>query len=92
MRDTNMLQSHAHVHHSGYTYSQLRPLISAMLSCCDDPTKHHAAVFEKYGDKRFKRASFFVQTELDKGFVLPSIAKGSTLTTAEAKAYQSSYV
>lgn len=62
-----------HVYYSGYTYSQLRPFLMTMQSCCEDPTKHHAAVFEKYGDKRFKRASLFVQSETDKGFSLPGV-------------------
>jgi len=48
-----------------------------MLSCCEDPQKHHAAVFDKYGDKRFKRASFYVQSEMAKGFSLPPLARSS---------------
>lgn len=48
-----------------------------MLSCCEDPQKHHAAIFEKYGDKRFKRASFYVQSEMAKGFILPPLARPS---------------
>lgn len=68
-----------HIHYSGYLYNQLRPLLLAMLSCCEDPQKHHCAVFDKYGDKRFKRASFFVQSELDKGFVLPSVTRFNTV-------------
>lgn len=60
-----------HVHYSSYTYAQLRPLLAAILSCCEDAQKHHAAVYDKYGDRRFKRASFYVQTEMDSGFTLP---------------------
>jgi len=74
------LQSPAHVYYSQYTYSQLRALLVAMLSCCEDPQKHHAAVFEKYGDKRFKRASFYVQSEMAKGFALPSLPRTSNAT------------
>ena len=48
-----------------------------MLSCCEDPQKHHAAVYDKYGDKRFKRASYFVQSEMNKGFVLPLVPRAS---------------
>ncbi|KAI9671388.1 MAG: hypothetical protein M1831_004297 [Alyxoria varia] len=62
-----------HIYYSGYTYNQLRPLLSTMVSCCDDPNKHHTAVFDKYGDKRYKRASYFVQSVMDKEFVLPPI-------------------
>jgi hypothetical protein len=43
-----------------------------IMECCRNPAKHHAAVFEKYSDRRFKRASLFVQTEMEKGFMLPS--------------------
>jgi G2/mitotic-specific cyclin 3/4 len=42
-----------------------------LLECCHAPRRHHAAVFEKYCDKRYKYAAEFVQTELDKGFTLP---------------------
>jgi G2/mitotic-specific cyclin 3/4 len=41
--------------------------------CCQNPEKHHAAVFEKYSDRRYKRASLFVQAEMNKGFILPSL-------------------
>ncbi|KAI0012742.1 cyclin-like protein [Xylariaceae sp. FL0662B] len=60
-----------HVHYSCYTYTQLKPLIGMMLDCCRIGRKHHAAVFEKYADKRFKRASLYVEGEIAKGFSLP---------------------
>ncbi|KAK7514254.1 cyclin-like protein [Phyllosticta citriasiana] len=60
-----------HVHYSGYTYDQIRPLVSVILECSQHPQKHHAAVYEKYSDKRFKRASLFVEQEIRKGFTLP---------------------
>ena len=44
-----------------------------MMECCEHPLKHHAAVFEKYSDRRYKRASTFVKGEMEKGFVLPSV-------------------
>jgi G2/mitotic-specific cyclin 3/4 len=65
------------VYFSGYTYSQLRPLIAAILSCCEDPARHHAAIFEKYADKRFRRASTFVETIMRKGFSLPAVPRPS---------------
>lgn len=70
---TDVQQSPAHKYYSGYTWSQLRPLVSMMLECCENPQKHHAAVFEKYEDRRYKRASTFVQTELRRGFTLPPL-------------------
>ena len=44
-----------------------------IMDCCRNPAKHHSAVFEKYSDRRYKRASLFVQAETDKGFILPSL-------------------
>ena len=44
-----------------------------IMECCENPQKHHAAVFEKYSDRRYKRASLFVQAEMAKGFMLPSM-------------------
>jgi hypothetical protein len=65
--------SPAHVYYSGYTWTQLRSLVSMIMECCENPQKHHSAVFEKYSDRRYKRASLFVQAEMDKGFTLPSL-------------------
>lgn len=59
------------MHYSGYTWAQLKPLVSMLVECCHNAQKHHAAVFDKYTDKRYKKASVFVQGELAKGFVLP---------------------
>lgn len=64
-------QSLDHVHYSGYTYAQVKPLVGMMLDCCRIARKHHGAVFEKYSDKRYKRSASYVQTELAKGFQLP---------------------
>lgn len=57
-----------HVYFSNYTWSQLQSLVVLLLECCDDPQKHHCAIYDKYADKRYKRASHFVQSELNKGF------------------------
>jgi hypothetical protein len=43
-----------------------------IMECCENPQKHHAAVYEKYSDRRYKRASNFVRGEMEKGFTLPS--------------------
>ena len=63
--------SKAHVAYSNYTWSQLRQLLTAILECCEDPQKHHSAVYEKYTDKRYKRASQYVAGKLAQGFRLP---------------------
>ncbi|KXJ93059.1 cyclin-like protein [Microdochium bolleyi] len=60
-----------HVYYSQYTFAQLKPLISTILDCCRIARKHHVAVFEKYSDRRYKRAATFVETQLNKGFTLP---------------------
>ncbi|KGO36287.1 Cyclin, N-terminal [Penicillium expansum] len=61
----------AHAFYSGYLYSQLIPVLSTLMECCENPRRHHAAIFEKYSDRRFKRASMFVEAELATDFVLP---------------------
>lgn len=68
----NGWQTKAHVHYSGYTWNQLKPLVTMMIECCEQPRLHHAAVFEKYAEKRFKEASTAVQLALDAGFTLPN--------------------
>ncbi|KAF2397841.1 hypothetical protein EJ06DRAFT_539286 [Trichodelitschia bisporula] len=67
----------AHVHYSQYTYSQLRTLLSITIECCDNPRKHHSAVYDKYTASRFKRASIFVEAELARGFILPPAGRDS---------------
>ncbi|KAK6400282.1 B-type cyclin, partial [Oleoguttula sp. CCFEE 5521] len=57
----------------------LGPLLHAILECCEDPRKHHLAVFEKYVDKRYKKASTFVETEMGKNFQLPRVVRGASL-------------
>ncbi|KAL7274061.1 B-type cyclin [Rhizina undulata] len=52
----------AHTFFSGYTASQLQPLLTTLIECCENPKNHHNAVYEKFADKRFKRASLFVET------------------------------
>lgn len=41
-----------------------------ILECCQTPRIHHSAVYEKYADRRFKKASIFVEEEIQKGFVI----------------------
>ncbi|CAI7632218.1 unnamed protein product [Penicillium glandicola] len=61
----------AHAFYSGYLYSQLIPVLTTLMECCENPRRHHAAIFEKYSDRRFKRASMFVEAELATDFALP---------------------
>ncbi|KAI9640195.1 B-type cyclin [Ciborinia camelliae] len=67
--------SPAHVYYSGYTWNQLKPLVSLVIECCENARKHHAAVFEKYSDRRYKRASTYVEDQMIKGFQIPGIVR-----------------
>jgi hypothetical protein len=51
--------------------------MTVMLECCEQPRNHHSAVYEKYSDKRYKRAAIFVESEMQKGFCLPSPKRDS---------------
>lgn len=64
-------QTKQHVYYSGYTWAQLKTLVTMMIECCDQPLPHHSAVFEKYKDRRYRGASMMVQRALDAGFTLP---------------------
>ncbi|KAA8916404.1 hypothetical protein TRICI_001448 [Trichomonascus ciferrii] len=57
--------TNCHVYFSGYTLSQLQPAIDAILESCKDPQTNHNAIYEKYTDRRFKRASLFVKNWMD---------------------------
>lgn len=50
------------------------PVMITMMECCEDPQRHHQAIFEKYSDRRFKRASLFVEAESKQGFTLSPVA------------------
>ncbi|QDS76102.1 hypothetical protein FKW77_006358 [Venturia effusa] len=63
--------AHEHVHYSQYTWSQLHDVVELLVKCCKDPRSHHSAVYEKYTEKKYKRASLYVETELQNGFQLP---------------------
>ncbi|KTW29645.1 hypothetical protein T552_00853 [Pneumocystis carinii B80] len=56
----------AHVYYSSYTERQLLPLVSIILQCLQSPKKHHNAIYEKYADKKFKKASKFVESWMAK--------------------------
>ncbi|KAJ5227315.1 uncharacterized protein N7469_007321 [Penicillium citrinum] len=60
----------SHAYYSGYLYEQLQHVMSTMLECCEDAQRHHQAIFEKYSDRRFKRASLYVEAEVHRGFTL----------------------
>ncbi len=76
VQQANRLQSPAHVYYSNYTYAQLYNLVLLLVECCEDPRKHHYAIFDKYTDKRYKRASHFVENEMKNGFQVLDINHG----------------
>ena len=49
-----------------------------MVECCEDARKHHCAVFDKYIDKRYKRASQFCESEMRKGFQVMDVASNAS--------------
>ncbi|PQE30558.1 cyclin domain-containing protein [Rutstroemia sp. NJR-2017a WRK4] len=71
--------SPAHVYYSGYTWLQLKPLVALIMECCENARKHHAAVFDKYSDRRYKRASTYVEDQMTKGFSLPGTRRRSSV-------------
>lgn len=54
-----------HTYYSGYTEKQLLPAVMRIIQCCREPLTHHKAIFEKYKDRKFKRASVYVQEWMD---------------------------
>ncbi|KAK0635388.1 cyclin-like protein [Bombardia bombarda] len=75
----------AHVHYSGYTLSQLRPLLMMITECCQEPRKHHGAVFDKYSHQKYKYYSTRVKEIIANGFelflpsVVPHLNNGSSI-------------
>ncbi|TID22547.1 hypothetical protein CANINC_003322 [Pichia inconspicua] len=54
----------AHIYYTGYTSEQLEPLALILEECCLSAEEHHKTIYQKYGEKRFKRASIYVQQYL----------------------------
>ncbi|EAQ90740.1 hypothetical protein CHGG_02675 [Chaetomium globosum CBS 148.51] len=63
----------AHVHYSGYTLCQLKPLIKMLFECCQDPRKHHGAVYDKYSTPKYKQSSTFVESKIANGLALSQL-------------------
>ena len=47
--------------YSGYTWRQLYSTMLVLLDCVTHQREHHPSVFAKYAEKKFKRASRFVE-------------------------------
>jgi G2/mitotic-specific cyclin 3/4 len=67
-----------------------------IMDCCENPEKHHAAVYDKYADKKYKRAAIFVAAEMKNNFTLPppppSILRSSLPSTEEEYAPMTSEI
>ena len=59
-----------------------------MAECCENPQKHHCAIFDKYTDKRFKRASQFVENEMKRGFQVLDVASNYSSSVAYPDLYE----
>lgn len=49
--------------------------MSLIVKCCKNPQKHHAAIYDKYIDKKYKRAALFVEGEVGRGFEVPWVGE-----------------
>lgn len=67
------------MYYSNYTWEQIRPIMGTIVECCEDARLHHSAVYEKYADRRFRRASLFTEAELERGWVIPGAPPGTYL-------------
>ncbi|KAK4104158.1 hypothetical protein N658DRAFT_514132 [Parathielavia hyrcaniae] len=67
----------AHVHYSGYTLSQLKPLVKMLFECCQYARKHHGAVYDKYATPKYKQSSTFVESKMASGLTLSQLYAGS---------------
>lgn len=48
-------------------------MLHLIHSCLLEPQRHHPGIFRKYADRRYKKASYYVQAELRNGFVVPAM-------------------
>ncbi|KAK3325700.1 cyclin-like protein [Apodospora peruviana] len=74
----------AHAHYAGYTMDQLRPLIVMIYQCCQDPRKHHGAVFDKYSSSKYDCVSRKVEDKVRQGWTVPLAPALSMLTSTSA--------
>ncbi|KAL9002934.1 MAG: hypothetical protein Q9188_004171 [Gyalolechia gomerana] len=74
-----------HTYYSNYTYTQLYHLVLLIVECCEDPRKHHPDIFDKYTDKRYKRASLFAETEMRRGFQILDINTHNVVSLPEPR-------
>jgi hypothetical protein len=66
-------QTPAHVCYSGDTQSQLEPLVTMIIGCCENSKGHHPVVCQKYTNRKYQHASSYVKEIIDGGFTLLKI-------------------
>ncbi|KAK4658040.1 B-type cyclin [Podospora pseudocomata] len=85
----------SHVHYSGYTLSQLKPLINMMFECCREPRKHHSAVYDKYSSPKYKNASTYVEAKMLRGVTLSylysAMAEAASSSGSECEAFRTNH-
>ncbi|KAK4203302.1 putative G2/mitotic-specific cyclin-3 [Triangularia verruculosa] len=85
----------SHIHYSGYTLSQLKPLINMMFECCRDPRKHHSAVYDKYASPKYKNASTYVESKMLRGVTLAylynAMADAASSSNSESEAFRANH-
>jgi len=65
------------VFYSGYTWRQLYPTVLVLLDCLTQQRQHHPSVFAKYAEKKFKRASRFVEEYMNQGQYIEITEEGA---------------
>ena len=53
--------------YSGYTWRQLHPAVLVLLDCLRQARTHHPSIFSKYSEKKYRRASRFVEEYMGQG-------------------------
>ncbi|KAL2017587.1 hypothetical protein VTK56DRAFT_1960 [Thermocarpiscus australiensis] len=74
----------AHVYYSGYTLSQLKPLITMIFECCQDPRKHHGSVFDKYSSAKYKQVATIVECKIASGVTLSGLYGSMTARSSSS--------
>lgn len=65
------------MHYSGYTFTQLKPLVTMLYECCLYPSKHHGAVYDKYATPKYKLSSTFIEGKIASGITLARLYAGA---------------
>jgi hypothetical protein len=69
-----------HVRISEYNYSQLYPLMAAILEWLNGPQESYLAVFNKYSFRQRGGVAPFVKKKLDSGFVIEDQSPASIVS------------